>query len=94
VPAREAPEKPSFPWGVQLIGDRSETKALATYRALQKKHEGILADYQPTIVRTTVKTTAAAIWIRIRVEADSRQAAETLCSRLRAAGETCLVQRN
>jgi hypothetical protein len=26
--AREAPEKPAFPWGVQLIGDRSEIKAL------------------------------------------------------------------
>jgi SPOR domain len=92
--AREGPEKPAFPWGVQLIGDRSETKALATYRALQKKHDAILGEYQPTIVRTTLKTTAAAIWTRIRIEADSRQAAETLCSRLRAAGETCLVQRN
>jgi hypothetical protein len=70
---REAPEKPAFPWGVQLIGDRSEIKALATYRALQKKHD-ILGDYQPTIVRTTLKTTAAAIWTRIRIEADSRQA--------------------
>jgi hypothetical protein len=54
---REAPEKPAFPWGVQLIGDRSEMKALATYRALQKKHEAILGEYQPTIVRTTLKTT-------------------------------------
>jgi transglycosylase-like protein with SLT domain len=88
--AREAPEKPAFPWGVQLIGDRSEIKALATYRALQKRHEAILGDYQPTIVRTTLKTTAAAIWTRIRIEADTRQAAETLCSRLRAAGEACL----
>lgn len=91
--AREPPE-PAFPWGVQLIGDRSETKALATYRALQKKHEAILGEYQPTIVRTTLKTTAVAIWTRIRIETDSRQAAETLCSRLRAASETCLVQRN
>jgi hypothetical protein len=92
--AREAPEKPAFPWGVQLIGDPSEIKALATYRALQKRHEAILGEYQPTIVRTTLKTTAAAIWTRIRIEADSRQAAENLCSRLRAVGENCLVQRN
>jgi hypothetical protein len=67
-PASEPPEKPAFPWGVQLIGDRSEIKALATYRALQKKHEAILGEYQPTIVRTTLKTTAAAIWTRIRIE--------------------------
>jgi hypothetical protein len=73
---------------------RSEVKALAPYRLLQKKHEAILANYQPTAIRTTLIMNAAPIWTRIRIDADSRKAAETLCSRLRAAGETCLVQRN
>jgi hypothetical protein len=36
----------------------------------------------------------AAIWHRIRIAADTREAAETLCSRLRAAGGSCFVQRN
>ena len=50
---------------------------------------------QPRVIRTTtVKMNAAPIWTRIRIEAGSRQVAEALCSRLRAAGETCLVQRN
>jgi SPOR domain len=44
------------------------------------------------IVRTMLGT--AAIWHRIRVAAETREGAETLCSRLRAAGGTCLVQRN
>ena len=79
----------------QVIGDLSEVKALAAYRALQKKHEAILGSYQPRVIRTTtVKMNAAPIWTRIRIEAGSRQVAEALCSRLRAAGETCLVQRN
>ena len=65
------------------------------YRALQKKHEAILGNYQPTVIRTnTVKMSAAPIWTRIRIGAETRQIAETLCSRLRAAGETCLIQRN
>jgi hypothetical protein len=60
---------------------------------LQKKHEAILGNYQPTVIRTsTVKKRAAPIWTRIRIEAETRETAETLCSRLRAAGETCLVQ--
>jgi hypothetical protein len=36
----------------------------------------------------------AAIWHRISIAADTHEAAETLCSRLRAAGGSCLVQRN
>jgi hypothetical protein len=95
MPNKEAANKLSSPWGVQLIGDFSEVKALAAYRALQKKHEAILANHQPMVIRTAAaKMTTAPTWTRIRVEAESRQVAETLCSRLRAAGETCLVQRN
>jgi hypothetical protein len=94
-PAKTVPDKPApLPWAVQLIGDRSETKALAAYQLLQKKHEALLANYQPTILRTALTMSAAPTWTRIRIDADSRQAADTLCSRLRAAGETCLVQRN
>ena len=43
APSKEVLDKPTFPWGVQLIGDLSEVKALAAYRALQKKHEASLA---------------------------------------------------
>jgi len=43
-------------------------------------------------VRTTMGS--AAIWHRIRIAADTRAAADTLCSRLRAAGGSCLVQSN
>ena len=95
MPNKEVPNKSTSPWGVQLVGGLSEVKALAAYRALQKKHEAILSNYQPTVIRTTtVKKSAVPIWTRIRIEAETRQTAETLCSRLRAAGETCLIQRN
>ena len=53
APSKEVLDKPTFPWGVQLIGDLSEVKALAAYRALQKKHEAILGSYQPRVIRTT-----------------------------------------
>jgi hypothetical protein len=85
--AKQTPE-----WVVQLVGDRSEIKALATYRQLQIKHEALLGTHEPDIVRTTVG--AAPIWTRVRIDASSRQTAETLCRGLRAAGENCLVQRN
>jgi hypothetical protein len=95
MPNKEVPNKSTSPWGVQLVGGLSEVKALAAYRALQKKREAILSNYQPTVIRTTtVKKSAVPIWTRIRIEAETRQTAETLCSRLRTAGETCLIQRN
>jgi hypothetical protein len=77
-------------WVVQLIGDRSELRALALFRQLQKKHDAILGTYEPDVMRTGILAT----WTRIRVDANSRQAAESVCSRLRRVGEDCLVQRN
>src|SRR5262249_34655531 len=81
-------------WGVQLVGDRSEITALAVYRQLQKRHEAILGGYEPVVIRTTVKMSSAPIWNRVRIAADPREAAQALCSRLRAVGESCLVQHN
>jgi len=86
--------KPMSDWGVQLVGDRSEITALAVYRQLQKKYEAILGGYEPVVIRTTVKMSSAPIWNRVRIGADSREAAQALCSRLRAVGENCLVQHN
>jgi len=88
------PAKATFPWGVQLIGDRSELKALTVYRQLQKKHEAILGGYEPVVIRTTLWGGALAVWTRVRIGANSREDAEMLCLRLRAVGENCLVQRN
>jgi hypothetical protein len=85
--AKQAPA-----WVVQLVGDRSEIKALATYRQLQIKHEALLGTHEPDLVRMTLG--AAPIWSRVRIDASSRQTAETLCKGLRAVGENCLVQRN
>src|SRR5205823_5158564 len=79
-----APPAPSAAWAVQLIGDRLESNALSRYAQLQKKYQAILGGREPLVVRTTMGN--AAIWHRISIAADTREAAETLCSRLRAAG--------
>jgi arylsulfatase A-like enzyme len=88
--APSAPPAPSAAWAVQLIGDRLESNALSRYAQLQKKYQAILGGREPLVVRTTMGN--AAIWHRISIAADTREAAETLCSRLRAAGGSCLVQ--
>jgi hypothetical protein len=91
-PTTVARPKSDPAWVVQLVGDRSELKALTVYRQLQQKHEALLGIYEPDIIRTMLR--GEPIWTRVRIDSDNRQAAEALCSRLRAAGEDCLVQRN
>ena len=90
--ASSAPPVPSAAWAVRLIGDRLESTALSRYAQLQKKYQAILGGREPLVVRMTMGNTA--IWHRISIAADTHESAETLCSRLRAAGGSCLVQRN
>ena len=87
--APSAPPEPRAPWAVQLIGDPLESNALSRYAQLQKKYQAILGGREPLLMRTTMGN--AAIWHRISIAADTREAAETLCSRLRAVGGSCLV---
>jgi hypothetical protein len=98
VPAeknRAAPTKKEAnpTWGVQLVGDKSELKALAAYRELRKKYAAILSPYKPTVLHTP-NGPKGAVWHRVRVGTDTREAAQQVCARLRAAGGSCLVQRN
>jgi hypothetical protein len=81
-------------WAAQLIGDSSETAALSRFYQMQGRLQSALGGYEPAILRTTMKPGAAPIWVRVRIEFDTRQGADSLCSKLQAAHEPCLVQRN
>jgi SPOR domain len=87
-----APSPTRAVWVAQLIGEGSETVALSRFRRLQGKLHSALGNYQPAVLRTALKD--GTTWIRVRVEFDTRQAAEALCSKLEAAHEPCVVQRN
>jgi hypothetical protein len=91
-PQLPAPARPG--WVAQLIGDSSETAALGRFHQMQGKLRSVLGAYEPAILRTTIKPGAAPVWVRVRIEFDTRQGADALCSKLEAAGEPCLVQRN
>jgi hypothetical protein len=86
------PTRPA--WVSQLIGDSSETVALSRFRQMQGRLRSALGSYDPTVLRTSTKAGASPIWVRVRIEFDTRQAAESLCSKMEAAGAPCLVQRN
>jgi hypothetical protein len=91
-PAASSPPRPA--WVAQLVGDSSEAAAVSRFRQMQGKLRSALGGYEPAILRTTIKTGAAPIWVRVRIEFDTRKAADSLCSILEAAHESYLVQRN
>ena len=75
---------------MQLIGDFSETNALAAYHQLQKRHTSILGAYKPLVIHIAGKAPRG---IEFRIGTNTRESAERLCANLRAAGGSCLVQR-
>ena len=90
-PASSAPQAAPG-WGVQLVGSPSKVSALASFQQLQRAYKRLLEARQPLVIQSKVGTSG--FWYRVRVATDSRGEAEKLCSGLRAAGGSCLVQRN
>ena len=94
--ALEAPEEgaPWQPWGVQVAGNFSQAKALATYRSLQARHPAVLADRAPLIVRQRNLSFGPRAMVNVRLPAPTRDAADVLCRQLREAGAPCVVLKN
>jgi hypothetical protein len=79
------------PWGVQLAGTWSEGRVLATYERLRRTHHAVLGDRLPLVLYARGRVPSKFL---VRVSENSRAGADTLCSKLRAAGGACFVVRN
>jgi Transglycosylase SLT domain len=82
------------PWGVQLAGNWSEGQVLASYERLRRKHDAVLRDRQPLILRAHLPGRPRAAKYLVRVSENSRVGADALCAKLRAGGGACMVLRN
>jgi hypothetical protein len=79
------------PWGVQLAGNWTEAGVLAGYERLRRKYSAVLGDRLPLVLNGRRR---AGVPFLVRVSEESRQAANALCAKLRAAGGNCVVLRN
>src|SRR5450755_2925865 len=79
------------PWGLQLISDSSEQKALAEYKQLQKRYQSVLGDRAPLVLKRQLGGRGPSTWYFVRVAESSQQRANQLCSRLASVGGSCLV---
>ena len=82
------------PWGVQLAGNWSEGKVLASYEQLRRRFHSVLSDRLPLVLQARVGGKRGAAKHILRVSESSRAGADALCAKLRAAGGACIVLRN
>lgn len=92
VPGRgDTIEAPFAPWGVQLAGNFSKERALATFRRTSQSYASLLKDVRPMIIGTRLRYRGTRTFYRVRAPAETRQAAEQLCRNIRTAGGSCIV---
>lgn len=79
------------PWGVQVAGNFSRTRAIAAYTNLQKRHRGLMGDRPPMVIGGRMSGRGRQVYYRVRVPMPSRKEADRLCADLRKVGESCIV---
>ncbi|MGD0023258.1 MAG: lytic transglycosylase domain-containing protein, partial [Xanthobacteraceae bacterium] len=81
-------------WGAQLTANWSESRAWATYRALQKQNASLIGDREPIVLHGRMPGMGSTARTMIRIADDNRAYLEKLCGKLIAAGGACVVLRN
>jgi hypothetical protein len=94
VPAEPIEEAPFAPWGVQLAGNFSKERALASFSRARRRYADVLGDLQPMVIGTRLLSRGTRTFYRVRLPSETRQSAEILCRRIRAAGGDCVVLRS
>ena len=87
-------DAPFAAWGVQLAGNFSKSIALASYMRAQDRYKDILGSIRPMVIGTRLRSRGFRPFYRIRVPADTRQAATGLCARIRSVHGNCIVLRS
>ena len=82
------------PWGVQLSAGFSRDRALAAFATIVKRYANVLSGRDPSLLSTTLRTRGNRAFYQVRVGADTRPAADSLCDNIRRAGGACMVLRN
>ncbi len=85
---------PRLPWGVQLAGSFSRRMAMKQFRIVKRRYGRVIGTNRIVLKSSRQKGRGRRVFHRVRVGAKSRAAANKICSRLRAAGGSCVVLKN
>jgi hypothetical protein len=89
----DIPKAPWAPWGVQVAGNFSLNRAMASFAAVQRRYPAIVTG-PPMVVRALDRSRGQAPLFQIRLAAPDQKQAADICRRLEAAGGACIVFRN
>jgi hypothetical protein len=81
-------------WGVELATSFSKQEALDQFADAKASYADLLGSYQPLIVTVCDLSLGTQLQYSARIGMDSREAADALCGKIRAAGGACIVQKN
>lgn len=82
------------PWGIELAAGFSRARVLTIYARLMDRLSGLIGSHDPIVTGHTLRSRGTRPLYQARIGADTRQAADALCTRIRRAGEACVVTRN
>jgi hypothetical protein len=85
---------PFAPWGVQLAGNFSKARALATFERARRRYAAVIGDEQPMIIGRLLRSRGTRRFYQVRLPAPSRQVAAALCGRIQAVGGACVAMRS
>lgn len=86
-----APAAAGGGWSMQIASQPSEAAAQSSYQDLLRRYGSVLNGHQANIVKAEIAGKGT-FW-RVRVPADTRDAAIKLCESYKAAGGNCFVSR-
>jgi Transglycosylase SLT domain/SPOR domain len=89
-----AADAPFAPWGVQLAGNFSKERALASFGRARQQYAGAIGDARPMVIGTRLRSRGTRTFYRVRLPADSRQEADAMCRKIQASGGACVVLRS
>ena len=84
-------DSPLAPWGIQLAGNFSKERALASYARARQRHAALLSEVVPMVIGTRMLSRGTRAFYRVRIPAPTRAAAAEICQKLRTQGGACVV---
>lgn len=94
APAMIAAKASWRPWGAELGAGFTRSAVEEIYADVKKRHAALLSGARPMYVSARNLSRGRRALITLRVGADTREGAQALCLRLRAAGAPCVVRKN
>ena len=86
--------KSAPPWGVELASGFSKDELFDNFAQMKQAYPSILADYEPMLIEQCNLSLGTKLTYSVRIGTDSRNEADDLCTKLRASGGVCVVQKN